>query len=110
MSFFRGGPSNHMTVPVSMCPVFTNEHFVMFALLGYFPIIQNLGFYSHAGHGVLLITVTGSEALRIENQTNNQTLQEITIMLRDLYGQEIPDPLGKFVYKSLILLSREIVS
>lgn len=70
---------------------------------GYFPVIQNFQIYSTSGHGILLITVTGKEALRVERQSIHQTQDQIMAVLRSLYWPEIPEPLGLLVYCIAIL-------
>lgn len=64
---------------------------------GYFPVIQNFQTYSTAGNGILLITVTGKEALRVERQSIQQTQDQIMKVLRSLYWPEIPEPSGSLV-------------
>ncbi|XP_031559027.1 polyamine oxidase 1-like [Actinia tenebrosa] len=61
---------------------------------GYFPVFQNFQIYCTAGLGILLITVTGQEALRVERQSIYQTQDQIMVVLRKLYWPEIPEPLG----------------
>ena len=62
---------------------------------GYFPHFQDLdrpGFFN--GSTMLLATVTGDEALRIEAQDNSQTLEEVMQVLRNMYGDGIPNATG----------------
>ena len=62
---------------------------------GYFPHFQDLdrpGFFN--GSTMLLTTVTGDEALRIEAQDNSQTLEEVMQVLRNMYGDGIPNATG----------------
>jgi len=44
-----------------------------------------------------LITVTGEEGKRIEEQTDHETKTEIMKTLRKMYGEKIPDPTGTYV-------------
>jgi len=44
-----------------------------------------------------LITVTGEEGKRIEEQTDQETKTEIMKTLRKIYGKKIPEPTGKNV-------------
>ena len=46
------------------------------------------------GSTVLLATVTGEEALRIENQDDSKTMDEVMQVLRDMYGDGIPNATG----------------
>lgn len=65
---------------------------------GYLPVFQDLdrpGILP--GSGILLITVTGEEGKRIEEQTDQETQTEIMKTLRKIYGEKIPDPTGKCV-------------
>ena len=62
---------------------------------GHFPLFQDLdrpGFYK--GSTMLLATVTGDVALRIEAQDNSQTLEEVMQVLRNMYGDGIPNATG----------------
>lgn len=66
-------------------------------LRGRFPVLQDLdrpGILPK-GSGILLITVTEDEGKRIEEQTDNETQVEVMKTLRKIYGQGIPDPIGK---------------
>lgn len=44
---------------------------------------------------MLLITVTDDEGRRIEKQSFEKTKAEIVEMLRGVYGQDVPEPIGK---------------
>ncbi|XP_015767260.1 PREDICTED: polyamine oxidase-like isoform X4 [Acropora digitifera] len=58
---------------------------------GHFPHFQDLdrpGFFN--GSKMLLATVTGDVALRIEAQDDSQTLDEVMQVLRNMYGDGIP--------------------
>lgn len=66
---------------------------------GYFPVFQDLdrpGMLAN-GSSILLITVTGDEGRRIEEQTDNETKNEIMKTLRKIYGKKIPDPTGMYI-------------
>ena len=72
---------------------------------GYLPVFQDLdrpGILP--GSGILLITVTGEEGKRIEEQTDQETKTEIMKTLRKIYGRKIPDPTGKYVLSSFVQL------
>ncbi|PFX17977.1 Polyamine oxidase [Stylophora pistillata] len=60
---------------------------------GRFPVWQDLlrpGIYP-VSSGILLITVTGAEGRRIEGQSFNETKEEIMGMLKEIYGNGIPE-------------------
>ena len=63
---------------------------------GHFPHFQDLdrpGFFN--GSTMLLATVTGDVALRIEAQDSSETLEEVMQVLRNMYGDGIPNATGK---------------
>ena len=63
---------------------------------GYYPVLQNLDKAGILPNGscVLLVTVTGDEGRRVEEQTDEETKVEIMETLRKIYGVNIPDPTG----------------
>ena len=68
---------------------------------GYFPVFQDLdrpGILPNSS--ILLITVTGQDGRRIDEQTDDETKTEIMKTLRRIYGQEIPDPTGMYAPSS----------
>ena len=77
-----------------------NHEFILYASKrrGYFPVFQDLdrpGILPNSG--ILLITVTGEEGRRIEEQTEQETKTEIMKTLKKIYGEKIPDPTGMYV-------------
>ena len=69
---------------------------------GYYPVWQDLDTDAglpDAGTNILIITVTGEEATRIQYQSNQETLDEIMIVLRGVYGQNIPDPVAFYYHR-----------
>lgn len=74
-----------------------DREYILFASKqrGYYPVFQDLERYGLAGSGILLVTTTGKEAKRVEKQTENQTKAEIMDVLRGIYGQDIPEPIGE---------------
>ncbi|XP_078348136.1 uncharacterized protein LOC144633196 [Oculina patagonica] len=67
---------------------------------GYFSVFQDLdrpGILPKSG--ILLITVTGDEGRRIEEQTDHETKTEIMKTLRKIYGEKIPDPTAIFYHR-----------
>ena len=82
---------------------------------GYFPVFQNLDRPDILPNGsnILLITVTGDEGRRIEEQTDSETKAEIMELLRRIYGESIPNPIGKVglktdLYRSKVLVKRRM--
>ena len=62
---------------------------------GHFPHFQNLDRPSFLeGSKMLLATVTGDVALRIEAQDGSKTLDEVMQVLRNMYGDGIPNATG----------------
>ena len=62
---------------------------------GHFPTFQDLdrpGFFN--GSKMLLAFVTGDVALRIEDQDDSKTLDEVMQVLRNMYGDGIPNATG----------------
>ena len=58
---------------------------------GRYPVIQPLNLLP-GNPNIILITVTGNEAVRISNQNINATKSEIMEVLREVYGDHIPEP------------------
>ena len=44
---------------------------------------------------ILHVTVTGEMSLKVEGQSESETLQEIMVELRKVYGANIPDAEGR---------------
>ena len=77
---------------------------------GYFPVFQNLdrpGILPN-GSNILLVTVTGDEGRRIEEQTDSETKADIMKPLRRLYGGSIPDPIGTVEMKTCVGVNRRV--
>lgn len=67
---------------------------------GYYPIWQDLEVdagLQDKGLNILIVTVTGEEASRVQYQSDKQTQLEIMEVLRNVYGMDIPDPID-FTY------------
>ena len=58
---------------------------------GHFPVIQPVGALYPGSPGIILVTVVESEAVRLSRQDPEETKNEIMVVLRELYGNEIPD-------------------
>ena len=64
---------------------------------GYYPVWQDLEVDAglpDKGLNILIVTVTGEEATRVQYQSNEETQAEIMTVLRDVYGKDIPDPIA----------------
>ena len=51
----------------------------------------------YPGSNVLLVTVTGDEAIRIEQQSDSETLAEAMAVLRQMFGPHVPNGLSILV-------------
>lgn len=51
------------------------------------------------GSAILHVTVTGDMSIKVEGQSEEQTLQEIMKELRKVYGSNIPDAKGRIKVK-----------
>lgn len=47
------------------------------------------------GSAILHVTVTGEMSLKVEGQSDSETLKEIMTELRNVYGSNIPNAQGK---------------
>ena len=73
------------------------HEFILYAhsLGGYHPIWMDLESRDIApSSGILHVTVTGEMSLKVEGQSEEQTLKEIMTELRKVYGNRIPDAQG----------------
>ncbi|RUP51368.1 hypothetical protein BC936DRAFT_148502 [Jimgerdemannia flammicorona] len=63
---------------------------------GYYPVWQNLNapgyFPKNTRTNILLVTVTDAESKRIELQSDEATQAEIMVVLRSMFGHDIPNP------------------
>ena len=68
---------------------------------GYYPLFQPLdvgnGKFFPSNPPILLMTVTGREALRVSSQPKNTTLSEIHQVLKTMYGDSVPAPIDILV-------------
>ena len=60
---------------------------------GYFPIFFPIGQLLPGSPNVLIAGVAGSEAYRLSFQDPKDTVEEVMVVLRKLYGNGIPDPI-----------------
>ena len=76
------------------------EEYILYASKqrGYYTLWRNLEAESSPlrGSNILLATVTASESLRLEKQCNASTQKELMAVLRQMYGQDIPEPIDVF--------------
>ncbi|KAI9795104.1 MAG: hypothetical protein M1816_000126 [Peltula sp. TS41687] len=79
-----------------------NTQFFLYAdpnTRGRYPLFQNLdspGFFP--GSGILFVTVTDTEAYRVENQSDDKTKAEVLAVLRTMFGKDkVPDPIDFLV-------------
>jgi len=69
------------------------EEFFMYAdeIRGYYPVWQNMGLtHEDPDYNVLMVVVTGMEAMRIAQQTDEETKAEAMDVLKTMFGSEIP--------------------
>ena len=69
---------------------------------GYYPMWQDLEIdagVQDQGINILIITVTGEEATRIQYQSKQKTQEEIMAILHSVYGLDIPDPIDIYYYR-----------
>ena len=75
-----------------------SHEFILYAhrIRGYYPIWMDLesGGILPSGSAILHVTVTGAMSEKVEGQPESQTLKEIMVELRKVYGPNIPDAEG----------------
>lgn len=71
--------------------------FVDGATRGYYSAFQPLNYFLPENASVLVFTVTGDEADRITEQSEEATVNEIREVLGTIYGREIPMPLNVII-------------
>jgi len=59
-------------------------------------LVQNMD-SEFPGENVLLVTVTDEESRRIELQSDEETLVEIMVVLRTMFGNNVPDATSIYV-------------
>ncbi len=64
---------------------------------GYFPVIEPVGAWI-GNPNLMVMTVVDPLAKRIESQNINTTKAEIMVVLRNQYGNDIPDPVDIFFH------------
>ena len=75
-----------------------SREFILYAhnIRGYYPIWMDLESRDIApGSAILHVTVTGEMSLKVEGQSEAQTLREIMKELRNVYGNNIPNAKGR---------------
>ncbi|CAA6659180.1 unnamed protein product [Spirodela intermedia] len=58
---------------------------------GYYPIWQHVE-YEYPGSNILIVTVSDEESRRIEQQPDSTTKDETMEVLRNMFGENIPEP------------------
>lgn len=79
-----------------------SHEFILYAhhIRGYYPIWMDLESRDIApGSAILYVTVTGDMSIKVEGQSEEQTLQEIMKELRKVYSSNIPDAEGRIKVK-----------
>ena len=76
----------------SVVPFWTDVETIMHAstLRGRYSIITNLDLQGEFPANMLLVTATGAEAYRISRLTDEQINEEVTEVLRGMYGDAVP--------------------
>lgn len=46
---------------------------------------------AYPGSNILVVTLTNDESKRVESQSDEETLKEAMVVLRDMFGSDIPD-------------------
>lgn len=75
-----------------------SHEFILYAhdIRGYYPIWMDLESRDIApGLAILHVTVTGDMSIKVEGQSEEQTLKEIMAELRKVYGADIPNAQGR---------------
>ncbi|KAM7274277.1 hypothetical protein ACFE04_028941 [Oxalis oulophora] len=82
-----------MKFPRRFWPTGKGTEFFLYAheTRGYYPIWQHLD-NELPGSNILFVTVTDTESVRIEQQSDKQTVAEIMVVLRKLFGENTPEP------------------
>ena len=52
---------------------------------------------AYPGSNILVVTLTNGESKRVEAQSDEETLKEAMVVLRDMFGPNIPDATGILV-------------
>lgn len=82
-----------------------NADYVLFAdsrRRGYYAVWQDLeshGKFFPAKANLLMVTVVQSDSQRVEKQSKNETIGELQAVLRQMYGQNIPEPTDIYIPK-----------
>ena len=52
---------------------------------------------AYPGSNILVVTLTNGESKRVEAQSDADTLREVMVVLRDMFGPDIPDAIDILV-------------
>ena len=83
-----------------------SHEFILYAhnIRGYYPIWMDLESRDIApGSAILHVTVTGAMSIKVEGQSEEQTLKEIMKELRKVYGSNIPNAEGRVTITNKIM-------
>ncbi|KAE8701619.1 Polyamine oxidase 1 [Hibiscus syriacus] len=78
--------------PYKFWPCGPGKEFFIYAheRRGYFTFWQHME-NAYPGSNILVVTLTNDESKRVESQSDEETLKEAMVVLRDMFGPEIPD-------------------
>ena len=80
-----------------------NADYILFAdpdRRGYFAVWQDMeshGKFFLNGTNILMVTVVQADSRRVETQSKKETVDEVQKVLKQMYGESIPDPLDVFI-------------
>ncbi|CAM6097244.1 unnamed protein product [Calypogeia fissa] len=86
--------------PYTFWPVTPGSEYFLYAdeKRGYYPFWQHLN-REFPGQNLVFVTVTDDEARRIEQLPFNDTLAEIMVVMRKMFGPDIPDATDILYYR-----------
>ncbi|KAK8998472.1 hypothetical protein V6N11_083861 [Hibiscus sabdariffa] len=78
--------------PYKFWPCGPGKEFFIYAheRRGYYTFWQHME-NAYPGSNILVVTLTNDESKRVESQSDEETMKEAMVVLRDMYGPEIPD-------------------
>ncbi|KAG8486439.1 hypothetical protein CXB51_019753 [Gossypium anomalum] len=78
--------------PYKFWPCGPGKEFFIYAheRRGYYTFWQHME-NAYPGSNILVVTLTNDESKRVESQSDEETLKEAMVVLRDMFGSDIPD-------------------
>ncbi|KAE8679829.1 Polyamine oxidase 1 [Hibiscus syriacus] len=78
--------------PYKFWPCGPGKEFFIYAheRRGYYTFWQHME-NAYPGSNILVVTLTNDESKRVESQSDEETLKEAMVVLRDMFGPKIPD-------------------